>query len=137
MTPQQKHSIIKWQKDHPDEYKIHQLKWQASHPQTMLFNSAKQRAAKHSLEFTITKDDIHIPEFCPLLGVRLTSKRGVGRLPSNVSIDRIDPMKGYTPDNIQVVSDLANRMKQDATKRQLIAFARNILLTYLEDGVEK
>ena len=62
---------------------------------------------------------------CPALGIRLSLlKEGRTHSPS---IDRIDSSKGYTPDNIQVISTLANRMKQNATPDQLKAFAEWVL----------
>jgi hypothetical protein len=46
------------------------------------------------------------------------------------SIDRKDNTKGYTKDNVWVISQLANQMKSNATPEQLRAFARWILSEY-------
>ena len=62
---------------------------------------------------------------CPATGLRLALlSKGRDQSPN---IDRIDPTKGYTPDNIQVISGLGNRMKSNATKAQLDIFAKWVL----------
>lgn len=105
-------------------------KYLTNNPKKKLFHSAKNNAKNKNIEFTITEDDITIPEYCPYLGVKLTHILGSGRCESNMSIRSIDSNKGYIPGNIQIISDLANRMKQNATPEQLIVFATNILKQY-------
>lgn len=79
---------------------------------------ARARAKKLELPFTITIDDIVIPNFCPILGIEL--KKGEGKSHDNSpSLDRIIPSLGYVPGNIQVISYRANRIKNDATLDEL------------------
>ena len=47
-----------------------------------------------------------------------------GNQPNSPSLDRIDPTKGYVKGNVMMMSALANRMKQDATLKQLNQFSR-------------
>ena len=94
-----------------------------------VWQGIKGRAKKKGLGFDLKVADIDPPEFCPVFGFRL--KRGKGSPQKNSpSVDRIDPSKGYTKDNIQVISNLANVMKQDATPEQLLMFADWIYKTY-------
>lgn len=102
----------------------------STNPSQYLWMSAKGNAKIEGRDFTITPEDIVIPEFCPLLGTVLTRTFGVGRVDTNISIDRIDNSKGYIPGNIWVISDLANRMKRDASISQLQAFAAGILINF-------
>ena len=101
----------------------------------MLLSSANN-AFRKGLEHTIKLTDIPRPEFCCYLGVRLdyrcAAERGSLRSWKAPSIDRIDSSRGYVPGNIQVISDLANRMKSDATIPQMIEFARGVLRTNTE-----
>ena len=100
-------------------------------PRRRLFNSSKGNAASNGIEHTIRLDDIPIPKICKYLGIRLdyrcAAERGSLRAWNAPSIDRIDPTRGYVKGNIQVISDLVNRMKQDATIDQLIVFAKGVL----------
>lgn len=96
-------------------------------PTMRIFNAAKSNAKRKGIDFTITLDDLVIPTLCPYLGVPLTNIYGQGRVKSNVSLDRIDSTLGYVPGNVQIISDLANRMKQEATPNELLAFARGVM----------
>jgi len=95
--------------------------------QKKIWMKARETASKKNLEFNIEVDDIQIPTHCPYLGVELTHDLGKGQLPTNSSIDRIDSTKGYVKGNVQIISRLANTMKNNATEEQLKTFAVNIL----------
>lgn len=100
-------------------------------PEWKMHQRAKQRAKKLDREFTLEFDDISIPEICPVLGIKLEQHSGSsGGKPNSPSLDRIDNSKGYTKENIQVISHKANQMKIDASREELIAFANWILRTF-------
>ncbi len=91
-----------------------------------LLYAARGRAKKSGLPCTITVDDIVIPEICPVLGIPLFPSVGNGRkqpalIPNSPSVDRLDNNKGYTPDNIRVISVRANDIKSNATLEELEA----------------
>ena len=102
-----------------------------NNPIASMFRNAKARSVKKGLEFSIIKEDIIIPMFCPYLGIALYvgsySDRKDGRSPT---IDRMDSNKGYTKDNIEVISDLANRMKQNASIETLIKFSKSVICRF-------
>lgn len=87
----------------------------------------KERAMKNGLEYSLTVNDIDIPEYCPYLGIKLTHELGKGQQLTNSSIDRIDSEKGYIPGNIRIISRLANNMKSNSTREQREAFAKAVL----------
>ncbi len=90
-------------------------------PRYRMFHNSKHRAKKKGLPFTITMDDIVIPELCPLLEIPILLMTGNCRSPNNPSLDRIDPdpLIGYVPENIQVISQRANWLKADASIEEL------------------
>lgn len=64
---------------------------------------------------------------CAISGVKLTHIRSEGKVYTNISIDQIDPSKGYTLDNIQFVCFVVNMMKHTMTKEQLISWCKTII----------
>lgn len=89
----------------------------------VLFSKAKIRAKKQNREFTVTVDDILrilIAQNgqCAVTKQKLTHITRENRVPTNISIDRIDSSKGYTPDNVQLICDIVNMMKRDLTIKE-------------------
>lgn len=85
---------------------------------------AKGRAKRNGIPFDLTPEDVHVPAWCPALGLRLEPNTE-GRHPHKRSptLDRIDPKKGYVRGNVVVLSSLANQIKSTATPEQLEAVA--------------
>ena len=75
------------------------------------------RNDKRPCEFTLTIHNIEFPLFCPVLGIMLNYGRKPGgkRSEASPSFDRIDPTRGYTPENTRIISWRANRIKNDGT----------------------
>jgi len=91
--------------------------WYDNHPTHGMWRNAKKRSKDLGLEFNLVREDIVVPEFCPLLGIPLIYGRG--KLHDNSpSIDRIDPKGGYTKDNTWVVSFRANSIKRNSTTNE-------------------
>jgi len=93
------------------------LAYMRKNPEKRLFWSAKNRAKKRNLEFTIELNDIVIPEFCPVLGFPL--EQGAENTWNSPSLDRIDPLKGYIKGNVRVISHRANNIKTNASVEEL------------------
>lgn len=91
-----------------------------------ILHRTKIRALSKNLEFNLVESDIIIPEICPILEVPLEIGTK-GEYEYSPSIDRIDNNKGYTKDNIQILSKKANSMKNSASSKELETFCKNIL----------
>lgn len=91
-----------------------------------LWKSAKDRSEKKGCEFTITLDDIKIPLVCPLLEIPIVMHSTRERHYNAPSIDRIDSTKGYTKDNIWIISHRANQLKNDSTLAEMKLMVENL-----------
>lgn len=100
--------------------------------QWYLWTKAKQRAKEQGIIFALQPSDIHVPIYCPALGIKLKDTHGP-LCAESPTLDKIIPSLGYVPGNVVVVSHKANRMKNDATVNELNAVAS--FYTKLTDGI--
>ena len=85
------------------------------HPAQRMFHSAAERARKKGIEFDLDLWKLEVPQVCPVLGIPL-DRRDIQHAPS---LDRVDPKRGYTHDNVRIISFRANSIKQDATADEI------------------
>lgn len=78
---------------------------------------ARGRAKKLGMEFTLKKGMLELPILCPVLLIPLVI--GSRNRVNSPSLDRFDNRKGYTPENVRVISIRANILKRDATADEL------------------
>jgi hypothetical protein len=84
----------------------------------------KSYAKRVGIPFSITATDLlPVPKRCPVL--RIPLRYGTRRDRCNTpSIDRIVPKRGYVPGNVMIISYRANRIKNNATPRELQLVAK-------------
>lgn len=99
-----------------DKRKTHGLTYSTEYK---LYCGARSRAKKFNLPIDIKAIDISIPEYCPILGIKLDRYGALGNKDLKPSLDRIIPGKGYVKDNVWVISMRANRIKSDASIQEL------------------
>lgn len=103
-----------------------------------MVRNARARAKEKGLVFDIDADFVlsmvgksaQFASHCPLLGIPLSWSVYRGNvakaLPNSPSLDRIDSTKGYTKDNVWVISYRANAIKHNASHEELTLITRNL-----------
>jgi len=86
--------------------------YEHANPERKLLWSARDRAKERGYDFDLELSDIVIPENCPVYGIPLFNGDGAPS-DNSPSIDRFDNSKGYTKDNIRIISWKANNIKSN------------------------
>lgn len=88
---------------------------------TRMLSCARERARVQGVPYDLDRQDIHIPERCPVLGIPIVlfDDRFGRRCDGLATLDRIEPAKGYVCGNVWVISHRANRLKADASLDEL------------------
>lgn len=115
-------------KENPEKYALFLNKkkeYRSRRREQYLLLSCKNRAKKQNIPFNIDISDIIIPEYCPLLGIKMIYREGKENF-NGPSVDKIIPELGYIKNNVRVISKKANMMKFNASKEELLIFSENI-----------
>lgn len=98
-----------------------------------LLRDAKRRCDRSGVSFALEPGDIRIPTRCPALGIPIERNRGArGPSQHSPSLDRVNPLNGYTPDNVRVISYRANTIKHNATLDEL-----HKIVNYVESNLDE
>ena len=89
--------------------------WEKTSEEYKIWHRAKSRAKKKGLDFDLEISDINIPDVCPVFKTPFDKNNK----DYTYSIDRIDPRKGYIKNNIMIISNKANRIKSDASVKEI------------------
>lgn len=96
--------------------------------QNMLWDTrkrAKQKQLEHDLDYEFLQSLFCLN--CPIDNLPLLWERGHKKPQNNSpSLDRIDPRKGYTKNNVWLISYRMNRIKNDATPEELETIVRQL-----------
>lgn len=97
----------------------------------------KRAIERNKFEVKVTKNDIYevwpSDNSCVIMDTPFTIG---GDLDTSPSLDRINPIRGYVSGNIQIISNLANRMKNNADDEQLLRFSHYYIEYYRKWYVE-
>lgn len=96
------------------------------------FHGLKDRSNKKNIDCNIDLQYLHElwdkqKGLCALSGIPMAYYFDSGRVPTNLSVDRIDSSLGYIKGNIQLVCMAVNQMKSDLTVEQLKYFCKSLL----------
>lgn len=97
-----------------------------------LYRGSRSSARVRGIEHAITKLDImdrweEQGGCCYWFGFQLGNASLPNRHPLKPSIDRKDPSKGYTPDNIVISSTFANLGRSDTSEVEFSRFVRSLM----------
>lgn len=109
-----------------------------------LLIAARSRAKKYNREFSLTLD--HLLELakqtsCPISQRPFVWRTFIGSSknkchPDAPSLDRIDSSRGYTPDNVWLISYRMNTIKSDATPEELKLVSNAVFLKIMENYLD-
>ena len=87
-------------------------------PTVGMLTAARARAKTQNVPFNITIEDIVVPEYCPVLGIKLEFNVNLSK-DNSPTLDKIIPELGYIKGNIAVISKRANTIKSNASYEEI------------------
>lgn len=90
-----------------------------------MLNRARSRSTYYGVPFSLSVELLRkiMVKICPVLRIRLNYGNSIIS-DNSPSLDRFCPKQGYVEGNVRVISNLANRIKTNATTEQVEAVAK-------------
>lgn len=114
-----------------EKYRLMEKEYKIRNPERTILKNIKSRAKRSNIPFNLELSDIIIPEFCPVLGIKL-SKISNKLCDNTPSVDRLIPEKGYVKGNITIISYRANTIKNNGTVEE-----HQKIIQYMIDNSKK
>lgn len=113
-----------WREAHPElkpALHLAKVKCRQANPHRSIFVDKRSKSKRLGITFTMSFDDMIWPEFCPVLGIKLSYARDkCGRAAINSpSFDRLNQTGDYDHDNVLIVSNRANTFRGPYSSAQL------------------
>lgn len=94
---------------------------------------AKERSVRDGVDFSLTKEALckkmdDQDGRCALSGMRFNFRKSTRskKRPFAPSIDRIETLKGYTPDNTRLITQIANYARHSFSDEELVLFCKGV-----------
>lgn len=119
-------------RDTSDHYKSVHQKSRISNLAFFLSEKVKLARNRGKYPVTVTVEDLQAlwdaqKGVCAISGVPMTYTKGSGRVPTNLSMDRVDSGLPYSKSNVQLVCYQANLMKSELSIGELRFWCERIL----------
>lgn len=125
--------------NHKKSNYVHSQNYYSRNPRNF-FQSLIQKKNKKRQDLSLDfLEDLYERQkgLCAISGVEMTFLRGQGKVNTNISIDKIDPNKEYTEDNIQLVCYIVNIFKHTLSLEELLNWCETIMNNNVRDNSSK
>ena len=100
---------------------------------TNMKNNAQRRAERQGVYCSLRREDVVIPERCPVCERKLNL--GGGQIANRPCLDLIVPGKPFTGNNVWVLCHTCDRRKADSTPQELRELATFVYQAVVDRGL--